>query len=212
MADFDSSVFVNCPFDQDFAPLLEAMTFCVIRADLTPRLASERLEAGESRLEKIIHLIESCKYSVHDLSRAVAKKKGEALRMNMPFELGLDMGRRRAPDPETDDKKFLIFEDRPYELKRCLSDLNGVDVEFHKCDFQLVIRKLRDFLRVEAGCHLPGPSALEGEYFTFQAWMTEKKIHEGHTADEATELPTQERLDEMHAWMELGRPNEFTAA
>ncbi|APG47500.1 hypothetical protein PhaeoP97_02100 [Phaeobacter porticola] len=187
------------------------MIFCVIRAELTPRLASERLEAGESRLEKILQLIEDCRYSIHDLSRAVAKKKGEALRMNMPFELGLDMGRRRAPDPETNDKLFLIFEDKPYELKRCLSDLNGVDVEFHRCNFQLVIKKLRNFLRVEAGCNLPGASALEGEYYTFQAWMTEKKIYEGHTEVEATELPTQERLDEMQAWMQLGRPSEFVA-
>ncbi len=212
MTDFDSSVFINCPFDAEFAPLLEAMIFCVIRAGLTPRLASERLEAGESRLEKILLLIENCKYSIHDLSRAIAKEEGEAQRMNMPFELGLDMGRRRAPDPETNDKRFLIFENSPYELKRSLSDLNGVDVAFHKCDFLIVIKKLRDFLRVEAGCSLPGASALEGDYYTFLGWMTEKKIDEGHTEKEAKELPTQERLDEMVAWMTLGRPEEFLSS
>jgi len=129
--------------------------------------------------------------------------------MNMPFELGLDLGRRRAPDVDTDDKQFLIFENEPYELKRCLSDLAGVDVEFHRNNFQQVIRKLRNFLRVQAGANLPGAAALEGEYFTFQGWMTEKKIWEGHTEDEATELPTQERLDEMVVWMALGRPSEF---
>jgi len=129
--------------------------------------------------------------------------------MNMPFELGLDMGRRRAPDPETRDKKFLIFEKEPYELKRCLSDLNGVDVAFHREDYQLIIKKLRDFLRVEANCNLPGATALEDEYAIFQGWMTEKKIHEGHTEKEALDLPTQERLDEMHSWMAQGRPTEF---
>jgi hypothetical protein len=209
LPDYQTSVFVNCPFDKDFAPILEAMLFCIVRSGLTPRLAAERLEAGESRLDKIIELIGLCRYSVHDLSRAVAAKKGDLFRMNMPFELGLDMGRRRAPDPETNDKKFIIFESNPYEIKKCLSDLGGVDVEFHRNNYQMVIKKLRDFLRVEAGCELPGPSAIEGEYVTFQGWMIEKKISEGHTEEEAVELPTQERLDEMISWMEAGRPNCF---
>lgn len=209
LCEYSKSVFINCPFDDDFAPLLEAMLFCVVRSGLSPRLASESLEAGQNRLEKILELIEKCRFSVHDLSRAIAKSANENFRMNMPFELGLDMGRRRAPDPETNDKKFLIFENKPYELKRCLSDLNGVDVEFHREDYQLVIKKLRNFLRVEAERELPGATALEDEYATFQGWMTEKKIYEGHTEQEALELPTQERLDEMRAWMTAGRPDKF---
>lgn len=209
MSDYQKSVFINCPFDEEFGPLLEAMLFCIVRSGLIPRLASESLEAGQSRLEKILELIGLCRFSIHDLSRAVSKSANENFRMNMPFELGLDMGRRRAPDPETSDKKFLIFEKEPYELKRCLSDLNGVDVAFHREDYQLIIKKLRDFLRVEANCKLPGPTALEDEYAIFQGWMTEKKIHEGHTEKEALDLPTQERLDEMHSWMAQGRPTEF---
>ncbi len=129
--------------------------------------------------------------------------------MNMPFELGLDMGRRRAPDPETNDKKFLIFEREPYELKRCLSDINGVDVAFHRNDYQLVFKRLREFLRVEAGRDLPMPAKLKIDYDTFQGWMTEKKISEGHAENEALELSTQERLDEMFKWMALGRPAVF---
>lgn len=210
MADYTDSVFINCPFDQEFAPLLEAMIFCVVRAGMTPRLASESLEAGQNRLEKILQLIEDCKYSIHDLSRAVAKRKGEAFRMNMPFELGMDLGRRRAPGSDKADKKFVVFELSPYELKRCLSDLNGVDVQFHRNDFEQVLKKVRDFLRVEAGRALPGASALAGEYYTFLGWMTEKKISEGHTEDEAKDLPTQERLDEMFKWNDLGRPIVYT--
>jgi predicted nucleotide-binding protein len=209
LSDYSVSVFINCPFDKEFEPLLQAMLFCVVRGGLKPRLASESLEAGQSRLEKILSLIESCRYSIHDLSRAISSREGEHFRMNMPFELGLDMGRRRAPDPETSNKKFLIFERNPYELKRCLSDLNGVDVEFHKNDFQLALKKLRDFLRVEANCELPGATQLQDEYDDFQAWMVEKKISEGHTEDEALELPTQERLDEMVIWMDMGRPSVF---
>ena len=47
------------------------------------------------------------------------------------------------------------------------------------------------------------------EFATFQGWMTEKKIYEGHSEDDAVHLPTQERLEEMGIWVELGRPAEF---
>lgn len=211
MEEYENSVFVNCPFDENFAPLLEAMLFCVVRAGLKPRLASESLEAGQNRLEKILEIIGCCKYSIHDLSLAIASEAGEVFRMNMPFELGLDMGRRRAPDPETADKRFIIFENKPYELKRCLSDLAGTDVVFHRGDFRNVIKGLRNFLRVEAGRALPGATTLENEYYDFQGWMIEKKINEGHTEDEAKDLPTQERLDEMGVWNALGRPIKFEA-
>lgn len=129
--------------------------------------------------------------------------------MNMPFELGLDMGRRRAPDPETNDKRFIIFEKNPYELKRSLSDLAGVDPVSHKSDFRKVIRELRNFVRVEAGIEMPGATALENEYYDFQGWMMEKKISEGHSEADATSLPTLERLEEMKRWNEIGRPTDF---
>ena len=186
------------------------MLFCVIRAGLRPRLASESLEAGQNRLDKILDLIASCKYSIHDLSLAKSGRSNEFFRMNMPFELGLDMGRRKAPDESTNDKKFLIFEYAPHDLKRALSDLSGVDVSNHKGDFLRVIKGTRDFLRVEAGRSLPGPATLQNEYENFLGWMTEKKIFEGHSEAEALDLPTQERLEEMSAWNALGRPVEFS--
>ena len=107
-----------------------------------------------------------------------------------------------------DQKKFIIFENEQYDLKESLSDLAGTDVEYHKNDVQLVIKKLRNFLRVEVGCELPGATRLLGEYSTFLGWMTENKILEGHTEEEALELPTQERLDEMCNWVASGRPSE----
>ena len=139
----------------------------------------------------------------------MSKTAGEALRMNMPFELGLDMGRRRAPDHETDDKKFLIFESKQYELKCCLSDINALDVAFHKDDFELVFKKMLDFLVVEAECQLPGLTQIKNEYTLFPRWMTEKKIHEGHTQEEVLDLPTGERLHEMSEWFQGGMPDNY---
>lgn len=93
---FETDVFVNCPFDHDYAPLLEAMPFCLVHSGMNPRLATERLENGENRLEKIYGLACGAKYSVHDLSRCQAVAAGDYARMNMPFELGMDLGIRRA--------------------------------------------------------------------------------------------------------------------
>ena len=87
---FERSVFINCPFDKDFAPLLQAILFCVVVMGFEPRLASERNDSGETRLDKIRSIIEGSKYSIHDLSRCQAKRKGEMFRLNMPFELGID--------------------------------------------------------------------------------------------------------------------------
>lgn len=206
---FERAVFVNCPFDKDYAPLLESIIFCVTYFGFLPRLANERLEAGENRLDKIVAMIRGSKYSIHDLSRCKAKH-GADLRMNMPFEFGVDVGLRRSGVECFNGKKFLIFEEEQYDLKRSLSDVAGQDVEFHRSDYELVIKKVRDFFRVEANVSAPGPSQLVSDYATFQGWMTEKKIDEGHSEKEALDLPTRERLDEMKAWIEADKPATFS--
>lgn len=208
---FETDVFINCPFDDAYATMLEAMLFCITVAGLTPRLATERLEAGQNRLDKIYDLARGARFSVHDLSRCQAAAAGDYARMNMPFELGLDLGIRRAADLPA-EKRFLIFERKPYETKRVLSDLAGQDVEAHHDDYREVIRHLRNFLRVEAGCaKLPGPARIIADYETFQGWMLERKIFEGHSEREAMRLPTSERLEAMRDWITAGKPAEFRA-
>ena len=206
---FEGSVFVNSPFDDEYAPLLEAALFCVVYFGFTPRLANERLETGENRLDKIVEMIKCSKYSIHDLSRCHATEPGESFRMNMPFEYGIDVGFRRSGRRPFGQKKFLIFEGKQYDLKAALSDIAGQDVEFHDYEYETVIRKVRDFFRVEAGVTPPGPSMLVSDYATFQGWMIEKKIYEGHSEGEALNVPTRERLDEMKRWNALGRPDVF---
>jgi hypothetical protein len=208
---FEHSVFINCPFDPDYASLLEAALFCVIYFGLTPRLANERLEAGETRLDKIIEMIRGSRYSIHDLSLCKAQQRNEIFRMNMPFEYGIDVGFRRSGLEPYNTKKFLIFENSQYDLKSALSDTAGQDVEFHQYNYELVIRKVRNFVRVEANINAPGPSRLISDYVTFQGWMTEKKLAEGHSEKDALALPTRERLDEMKIWIASGKPATFTA-
>ena len=92
---FDRCVFVNCPFDEEYDPILQAILFCIVYLDFIPRLAKGRTDSAESRLDKIKSMIEGSKYSIHDLSRCQAREEGEYYRLNMPFELGIDYGCRQ---------------------------------------------------------------------------------------------------------------------
>lgn len=74
---------------------MQAMLFCIVYLGLQPRIARERNDAFEVRIEKIVGLIEASRYSIHDLSRAKSTRAGEFYRLNMPFELGIDHGCRR---------------------------------------------------------------------------------------------------------------------
>lgn len=51
-----TNVFINCPFDPAYLPKLRAMLFTIIYLGYTPRIASERSDVGESRLEKLREL------------------------------------------------------------------------------------------------------------------------------------------------------------
>jgi hypothetical protein len=194
-------VFINAPFDELHKPLLGAMVFCVVRFGLQPRLASERLEAGENRLNKIVDLLKRCKYSIHDLSRSHAVTEGEAHRMNMPFEYGLDYGLRCSGKTKLAEKRFLIFERKPYDLKSALSDTAGQDVIAHEDRHDVVVKAVRDFFSVEVGLVVPGPASLTNEYATCQGWIVEKMMAQGHSETDALNLPMAEFIRAMQEWV-----------
>ena len=121
MSGFDTNVFINCPFDREYAPILQAILFCVVFAGLNPRIATERGDSGENRLDKIRGLIEESRWSIHDLSRCQAREAGEFYRLNMPFELGIDWGCRHYFGKGREAKRFLILEEKPYRFQAALS-------------------------------------------------------------------------------------------
>jgi len=106
---FDKAVFINCPFDPDYEPILQALLFCLIYLGFRPRISSERHNSAEVRLEKIADLIRDSKYSIHDLSRSQATDAGEYFRLNMPFEYGVDWACRRWFGEGRSDKRFLVL-------------------------------------------------------------------------------------------------------
>ena len=207
---FEESVFINCPFDEAFEPILQSIIFCVVYLNFNPRLATERNDSGENRLEKIRGLIESSKFSIHDLSRCQAKRKGEYFRLNMPFELGIDFGCRQYFGNGRDQKKFLILEEKRYRFQAALSDISGCDILAYGDDKQLApqnaMKNVRNWLVSEAGAAHIGASKIWQSYADFQEWYYEKKLSEGASEDEIKEYPTSELLSAMREWVRLGKP------
>jgi len=174
--------------------------FCVVYLGFNPRLATERSDAGESRLEKIKELIEGSQYSIHDLSRCQAKKKGEMFRLNMPFELGIDFGCRQYYGQTRACKRFLILEEKRYRFQAALSDISGCDIEAHAGSFEKAIKIVRNWLKTNAEIDAPGPSKIVGAYTTFQEWEWEMKLAQGFSEEDIKEYPTSERLEAMRQW------------
>ncbi len=202
---FEKSVFINCPLDEEFEGILQAMLFCIVYLGFHPRIATERSDSAENRLSKIIELIEASQYSVHDLSRSQAKHAGEHFRLNMPFELGIDFGCRRYVE-RCSGKKILILEQDRYQLKAALSDLAGCDVQAHRNSFEAAVRKVRNWLVSDAGAAEIAAAAILRRYADFQEWYFKRQRAAGFSEEDIKDYPTSELLRAMNAWMEAGKP------
>ena len=82
---FASNVFVNCPFDDAYRPILRPILFCLLQLGMEPRIALDNADSGKPRFERIVDLVRASKFAIHDLSRMQASDAGELYRLNMPF-------------------------------------------------------------------------------------------------------------------------------
>ena len=143
---FETNIFINCPFDDGYKPILNSIIFTVICCGLTPRL-SENRDSSESRLSNIQTIIEESKYSVHDLSRMEADKKGQLARFNMPFELGMDFGCKRYKGGVHSGKKLLVLDSERYRYQKALSDISGSDIADHNNSPEKAVSQVRNWLQ-----------------------------------------------------------------
>lgn len=199
---FERSVFVNCPFDEDFYPILRPLLFTIYYLGLTPRIALERLNSAEPRLQKIIELIQASKYSIHDLSRLKAERAGEFYRLNMPFELGVDIGCSVFKAGQWVNKKTLILESERFRYRTALSDLSGCDIESHGDDPEEAVTIVRNWLNHEAGLSAPGPARVWGSFNDFMAHNYDELMALGYSERNIERLPVKELMRHMADWVE----------
>lgn len=165
--EYQQNVFINCPFDDDYQPIFEAIVFTVMIVGFRPKCARERMNSAEVRIQKIVSIIGDCRYSVHDLSRTQLDDSTGLPRFNMPFELGVDVGCREFSD-SYNDKSCLIFGEKKYEYHKYLSDISGQDIAHHDNEVKKAVAGVRDFLATAANEMLLGPAAIFKRYEMFR--------------------------------------------
>jgi hypothetical protein len=204
---FNRSVFINCPFDEAFAPLLQAIAFCVTDLGFYPRIAPENADNAANRLDRIIEQIRGSRYGIHDLSRCKSTAGGEYARLNMPFELGLDHGCARFGEGALSSKAILILEEARYDYQKVLSDISGWDIHAHEGDYIKLVRIVRDWLVRQAGAAPIGASKIQGDYLTFQEWYWERETAQGASDEDIKAYPTVQVVTAMREWVQAGRPD-----
>ena len=199
---FHTNVFINCPFDEEYTPLLRPLLFSVIRAGLTARIASETLDSGVARINRICELIRQSKYSIHDLSRIRSTTEGEFYRMNMPFELGMDIGCKVFSRGLLKQKRCLILETEQYRYQRALSDLSNSDIKHHQNQPEEVVRQVRNWLVQIGFAGIPSGTAMWEEFNEFMADFYQKREADGYRDKDLQMMPVPEYVGFIQDWVE----------
>ncbi len=143
---YTSSVFINCPFDDAFAPIRNAIVFAIYDCGFVPRCALEENNGGNVRFDKIQRIISECKYGVHDISRTELDVHNNLPRFNMPLELGVFIGAKRYGGPDQKRKNCLILDRDQYRYQQFISDIAGQDIRSHNGDPEMAIGLIRAWL------------------------------------------------------------------
>jgi hypothetical protein len=205
-SDFDRQVFINCPFDDQYQPLLRALIFTILDCGLTPRISSEEVDSGRVRFEKIRGLIRDCRFSIHDISRIEPLHPEDLPRFNMPFELGLDLGCKLYGSRRFATKQCLILERERYRYQRVLSDISGNDIRAHGGDSQTLVSEVRKWLGATTARDLPSGSEIWQRFNFFLGFLQASLKEAGFTAAEIETLETAEWIRRAQAWI---RPASF---
>lgn len=161
------SVFINCPFDAEYRPLLRAMCFTIQLCGYEPRCALDFSDSAQSRFHKIVDLIVECGLSIHDISRVELDGDSKLPRFNMPLELGADLGLRLKGPRNQRDRRVLILEKDLHRYDITTSDISGQDIEAHHNSESEIIARVRDWLSAGTSKPLAGAAAIQADYKTY---------------------------------------------
>ncbi|HET7460261.1 MAG TPA: hypothetical protein VFJ82_03400 [Longimicrobium sp.] len=168
---YDRSVFINCPFDAEYQPILHAMVFAVHDCGFRARTALEVDDGGEVRMAKIKRMIRECGYGIHDISRVQPDHASGLPRFNMPLQLGLFLGAQEYGSREQRRKRSLVLDTERYRYQVFCSDLAGQDVRAHGNDPARAVAAVRAMLAtaLEGKARVPGVAAILARYTDFLA-------------------------------------------
>jgi hypothetical protein len=201
-ADYDRSVFVNCPLDDEYRYLLDAVVFAINDCGYVTRLAIEVSDGSEVRIDKIAKIIRECRFGFHDISRTASDPVTNLPRFNMPLELGLFLGAKRFGNAEQKLKSCLIADVERHRYQKFMSDIAGQDIEPHGGDADVAIRIVRNWLRsaTPRSIRIPGGKAISFRYGAFRRELPSScaKLHV--TVDELTFI---DYVTQVEDWLTL---------
>jgi hypothetical protein len=104
------SVFINCPFDAEYQPLMRAACFAILSCGCAPRCALDNSDSGTVRFTEIVKMIAQCDFSIDDISRVELDADSRLPRFDMPLELSADLGLRLQGPARQRRRKTLILD------------------------------------------------------------------------------------------------------
>jgi hypothetical protein len=164
---YDDNVFINCPFDDKYKPLLNAVVFATFDCGFVPRCALEEDDGSQIRVQKILDIIAACRLSIHDLSRVEIDRTSKLPRFNMPLELGVCLGAKHFGDALQNRKACLILDTEKNRYQSFISDIAGQDIKAHNDNPETIISIVRNWLRMYSVVSIPSGSVIVKHYRFF---------------------------------------------
>ena len=93
---YSSCVFLNCPFDEAYRPIRDALVFAIYDCGFVPRSSLEESDSGDVRIDKIMRIIAEC--------MKVLSSRYDAFRSTLPGicrKLGLERAEMTYNDYST---------------------------------------------------------------------------------------------------------------
>ena len=168
MIHYEKNVFINCPFDDDYNEIFNAILFTVHRCGFILRCSKEYEDSGSIRIKNIVNLIRESKYCIHDLSRVTLSRTNKLPRFNMPLELGICIGAIDFGRADQKQKEYLIIESKQFRFREFISDLSGQDIKAHNDKIEGAIKVVRNYLSDKSDDSIPSASIVNREYEDFK--------------------------------------------
>jgi len=163
----NNNVFINCPFDDEYKDLFDAVLFTLYFCECKPRCALEIDNGLQNRLDKICKIIGECDLGIHDISRT--ELNANLLpRFNMPFEFGIFFGAKIYGGKNQKAKMCLIFDKEKFRFQEFISDISGQDIKAHSNNYKEIITEIRHWINsLGININLPGSVAIISNYESY---------------------------------------------
>jgi hypothetical protein len=124
-------------------------------------------DGSQVRITKILKIIRSCRYGIHDLSRTEIDPQSRLPRFNMPLELGFFIGAKEFGTRTQSRKSCLILDREQFRYQKFISDIAGQDIRAHDRKERRAIGAVRDWLSSCTRWTMPGGAHIHSQFEVF---------------------------------------------